>query len=81
MELNIMQSILAILTDIRPEFDFVSSSDFIVDKALDSFDLITLIARLEQAYNISIEGMDIVPENFKNIAAIENLLNKYGINL
>lgn len=79
--MEIMQSILTILYNIRPEFDFVSSSNFIVDGILDSFDLITLIAKLEQVYNISIDGMDIVPENFRNVAAIENLLNKYGINL
>ena len=33
-----MEQIKKILTEIRPEFDFESSSDFIEDGYLDSFD-------------------------------------------
>ena len=34
-----METIKKILADIRPEFDFESSTDFIEDGYLDSFDL------------------------------------------
>lgn len=73
-----MQTIEEILKGIRPEFDFMVSQDFISDGMLDSFDIVTLVSDLEKAYGISISGVDIVPEHFKNIASIENLLNKCG---
>ena len=74
-----MKTVLEVLKGIRPEFDFATSEDFIADGMLDSFDVITLISELDQTYGISIAGTDILPENVRNIAAIQKLLHKYGI--
>ena len=71
-------TIEGILKEIRPEFDFTASQDFVDDGMLDSFDIVTLVSDLEEAYGISISGLDIVPENFQNIASIQHLLQKYG---
>jgi acyl carrier protein len=68
-----------ILKEIRPEFDFSSSEDFIEDGMLDSFDVITLVSELDRTYAISIEGVDILPENFCSLSAIRRLLEKYGV--
>jgi acyl carrier protein len=72
-------SIEEILKDIRPESDFSKSNDFILDGMLDSFDVVTLVAALDQAFSISIEGTEIVPENFRNIDAIRAMLEKHGV--
>lgn len=74
-----MTKLISILQDIRPESDFSHSTDFLDDGLLDSFDMVTLVSSLDQAYGISIDGLDIVPDNFKNIAAITALLEKYGV--
>lgn len=74
-----MKTVLEVLKGIRPEFDFATSEDFFADGMLDSFDVITLISELDQNYGISIAGTDILPENVRSIAAITNLLKKYGI--
>jgi acyl carrier protein len=71
-------TIAEILKEIRPEFDFTASQDFVGDGMLDSFDIVTLVSDLDKAYGISISGLDIVPENFQNIASIQKLLQKYG---
>ncbi len=73
-------SILNILMEIRPEFDFSGSSDFIEDGFLDSFDVVNLVNSLDEHFHISIYGRDIVPENFSSISKIEELLFKYGVN-
>ena len=74
-----MKTVLEVLKGIRPEFDFTTSDDFIADGMLDSFDVVTLITELDQSYGISIAGTDILPENVRNLAAIKQLLGKYGI--
>ncbi|MBB5764181.1 acyl carrier protein [Methylorubrum rhodesianum] len=74
-----MSTVVEILTQIRPEFDFSQSSDFFEDGMLDSFDLVTLVSELDKAYGISIDGLQIVPENFQNVAAIEALLSRNGV--
>ena len=73
-----MKSLPEILKEIRPEFDFTASSDFMADGMLDSFDMVTLVATLDKTYGISIQGTDIVPENFQNLKTIEALLRQSG---
>jgi len=74
-----MKLLSEILQEIRPEYDFSSSSDFIADGMLDSFDVITLVTALEKNYSIFISGTDIVPENFQNLQAIHTLLTQHGV--
>jgi acyl carrier protein len=76
-----MKSVAEILKEIRPEFDFTASNDFISDGMLDSFDMVTLVATLDKNFGISIQGTDIVPENFQNLQTIEALLRKSGVQL
>ena len=71
------EKILEILQDIRPEVDFTDSEDFIEDGYLDSFDMVALVSNLDKTFGISILGEDIIPENFANIEAIENIVKKY----
>lgn len=73
-----METIKKILADIRPEFDFESSTDFIEDGDLDSFDLVTLVAELDETYGISIDGLDIIPENFMSVETIAEVVKKNG---
>lgn len=76
--MDMEKTILAMLTEIRPEFDFVDSEDFVMDGFLDSFDIVTLTNMLEEKYGITIDGLDIVPENFASVEAIAGLVKKSG---
>ena len=71
-----MQEIYDILKELRPEFDFAGSGDFVEDGYLDSFDIISLVSQLEERYGIQIDGLDIVPENFCTVEAIAALIRK-----
>ena len=73
------QQIINILQEIRPEFDFSQDLNFIEEGMLDSFDIVSLVTILDETYGISIDGMDILPENFSTIEAIIKLLIKNGI--
>ena len=72
-----MNKILTILNQIRPEHDFEESENFISDGLLDSFDIVTLVAELEENFGISIDGEDVTPENFSSLDALERLLERY----
>ena len=75
------KNIINILQEIRPEFDFNQDLDFFEQGMLDSFDVISLVTSLDEHYKISIDGMDILPENFRSIHSIINLLIKNGAKL
>ena len=73
------EQIIKILTELRPEFDFTQKGvDFFEEGMLDSFDLITLVSDLDSSFGISIDGIDILPENFCSVEAIANLIKKWG---
>lgn len=74
------EKIISILSEIRPEFDFTEESlNFIEQGMLDSFDVVTLVDALDTEFNILIEGIDILPENFSSLDRIVMLLSKYGV--
>ena len=73
-----MEKILELLKEIRPEFDFENSTDFIEDGYLDSFDIAALVEMIENGFGIVIDGLDILPENFQNIDSIIKVIGKNG---
>lgn len=73
------EKIVEILTELRPEFDFTEEVDFIEEGMLDSFDIVSLVDELETNFNVKIDGVDIIPENFSSIGSIEALLKKNGV--
>ena len=73
------EQIIKILTELRPEFDFTQEGlNFIEEGMLDSFDMVNLVNDLDSNFGISIDGVDILPENFGTLDAIEQLLKKNG---
>ena len=52
------------------------SLDLIESGFLDSFDVITLIARIEESFDIRIPGADIVPENLNKYDDIVSLIKR-----
>ncbi|MBR4918832.1 MAG: acyl carrier protein [Bacteroidales bacterium] len=73
------EKIIKILTELRPEFDFTQEGvNFIEEGMLDSFDMVNLVSELDSTYGISIDGVDILPENFATVDAIVALLVKNG---
>ena len=73
------EKIVKILSELRPEFNFVENLNFIEEGMLDSFDVINLVTTLDNEFGISIDGMDVLPENFSSLSSIEALLIKNGV--
>lgn len=73
------EKIIKILNEIRPEFDFNETQNFIEQGMLDSFDIVTLVATIDEEFDISIDGLDIIPKNFSSVDSIINVLSKNGV--
>ena len=67
-----------ILENLRPEFDFRNSENFVEDGYLDSFDIVTLVSDLESEFDVMIDGLEIVPENFETVGTICELIERSG---
>ncbi|MCI8791858.1 MAG: acyl carrier protein [Eubacterium sp.] len=73
-----MDKILNCLTELRPEFDFTKSNNFIEDNYLDSFDITTLVTDLEEEFGCIIDGVNVRAEHFVSVEAIAELVRISG---
>jgi acyl carrier protein len=76
-----MNDVIEILNKIRPGQDFSGCNDFFEQGVLDSLDLTELVAALETRYNVFVDVEEIVPDKFRNLAAIQALLTRHGVTL
>ena len=72
------EKIIEIIKDNRPDIEDVENEEFITNGLLDSFDIVTLVAELDKAFGISIDGADITPTNFNTVDAMVELVKKNG---
>ena len=71
-----MDTLLEILQEMHPEVDYLTHTTLIDDKVIDSFDVITLVAEINDRLDVSIPPEEIIPENFNSYAALKALVNK-----
>ncbi len=71
-----MEEILSILQEIKPGVDFSVEENIIEDELLDSFDIVTLVAKLNDEFDIEITPSDLIPENFSSAKNIYNLVKR-----
>lgn len=64
------QELMDILTDLRPDVDFETETALIDDHILESFDIVSLVAALNDAFDIEIGAKDLVPENFNSAKSL-----------
>ena len=62
--------LIEILEDIQPEVDFRNCTTLIDDHYLDSLSIISLVAELEDEYDITIPTVEIIPDNFNSAQAL-----------
>ncbi|MBQ7860283.1 MAG: acyl carrier protein [Faecalibacterium sp.] len=65
-----MDELLQILREIKPDVDFESCTTLIDDAIFDSFDIISTINELNDAFDIEIPATEIIPQNFNSAAAL-----------
>ena len=71
-----MNELMDIMEELRPDVDFENETLLIGNGILDSFDIVSLVTALNDAFDIEIKPNDLVPENFNSAAAILALVEK-----
>ena len=71
-----MDELLELLEDIKPTVAFRTCTGLIDDGYLDSFDILSIVSELNDAFGIEISPVDIVPENFNSAQALWNMVER-----
>lgn len=68
--------ILEILTEVRPDIDFENETDLVSNNVLESFDIVQIVAELDDEFDIEITPKDLTAENFNSLDALEELIER-----
>ena len=72
------EKVMDILMDLRPDVDFENEKKLIGDGILESFDIMSLVAELEDEFDVKIKTKDLVAENFNSVDDMVTMLKKLG---
>lgn len=71
-----MDKLMKILWEINPDIDFETEDALIDGGMLDSFDIVTLVAEIDDAFGIEIPAEALIPEIFNSAKAIFALIQR-----
>lgn len=71
-----MEELLEVLKKVKPGVDFENNHNLIDEEILDSFDIVSIVAAINEEFDIQITAKDIVPENFNSIEEMYALVEK-----
>ncbi len=69
-----MEELLEILEGLHPEIDFETQEGLIDKGILDSFDIVSIIAEINDQFDVAISAEKITPTNFNSAKALYALI-------
>ena len=71
-----MDEIVAILKELHPDVDYDTNTSLVDDRIIDSFDIISIVAEIDDRLDVQIPAEEIIPENFNSAAALAALVKR-----
>ena len=71
-----MEKLINILNEIKAGVDWENEADLIDNHILDSLKIVQLVGTLNDEFDIEITPIDIVPENFRTVNAIYEMVKR-----
>ena len=71
-----MDKLLEILKGIRPDVDFENEKELVSGNILESFDIVQIVAELDDEFDVEISPKDLTADNFNSLDALEELIER-----
>ncbi|GFI71551.1 aminoacyl carrier protein 2 [Clostridiales bacterium] len=71
-----METLIEILEDIQPGIDYETCTDLIDAHHLDSLSIISLVAEIEDEFDITVPAVEIIPSNFNSAEAMWKMIKR-----
>ena len=75
-ERRTMDEIIEILESLKPGVDYETADNLVDSRVLDSLTILALVPELEDAFDVTIPAVEIVPANFNSVQAIDALVTR-----
>lgn len=71
-----MEKLLEILEGLNPDIDYKNEKDLVDGHKLDSLTILSLVSEIEDAFDVEVPTIEIVPANFNSLESLWNLITK-----
>ena len=71
-----MDELIEILEDIKPDVDDENCENLIDGHYLDSLSIISLVAEIEDEFDVTVPAVEIVPKNFNSVKAMWSMIER-----
>lgn len=71
-----MEKLINILESLNPDVDYKNVTTLIDDHYLDSLTILSLVAEIEDEFDVTIPTVEIIPENFNSADALYKMIKR-----
>lgn len=71
-----MDKLIEILEGLNPEIDYENTDNLVDGRFLDSLTILSLVAEIEEEFEIEIPTVEIIPSNFNSVKSMYALITK-----
>ena len=71
-----MEELIEVLEEIEPGVDYENCTTLIDDNYLDSLAIISLVAEIEERFDVQIPTVEIIPDNFNSAKSLWELIER-----
>jgi len=71
-----MDKLIEILEGLNPEVDYQNTDNLVDGRFLDSLTILSLVAEIEEEFEVEIPTVEIIPSNFNSVKSMYALITK-----
>ena len=71
-----MEELLEILEELHSDVDYETCTTLVADRIIDSFDIVTIVAEVDERLGVMIPAEEIIPDNFNSAASLWALIDR-----
>ena len=71
-----MNELIKILESVKPGYDYKKETNLIDDEILSSFDVISIVAKINKEFDIKFPVSEMIPENFNSAEALYKIIEE-----
>ena len=71
-----MERLIEILEELNPDVDYETTEDLIDGRYLDSLTILSLVAEIEDEFDVEVPTVEIIPSNFNSAKKIWELIER-----
>ncbi|MBO4242155.1 MAG: acyl carrier protein [Clostridiales bacterium] len=71
-----MKELIEILEELHSDVDYETCTTLVDDRIIDSFDIVTIVAEVDERLGVMIPAEEIIPDNFNSASSLWTLIER-----